>query len=97
MNDLDGLGQLGAAVRAPAAGGGVRVVGLGESTHGTAEFFRLKHRLVEYLVTAHGFRTFAMEASASATGGRRVRTGPGHGGRRGRGPDRARLLDLADP
>ncbi|MFE6102896.1 erythromycin esterase family protein [Streptomyces laurentii] len=66
MDDLDGLGQLGAAVRAPAAGGGVRVVGLGESTHGTAEFFRLKHRLVEYLVTAHGFRTFAMEASASA-------------------------------
>lgn len=45
---------------------GVRVVGLGESTHGTAEFFRLKHRLVEYLVTERGYSVFAMEASASA-------------------------------
>ncbi|WP_406060334.1 erythromycin esterase family protein [Streptomyces sp. NBC_01077] len=45
---------------------GVRVVGMGESTHGTAEFFRLKHRIFEYLVVEHGFRTFAMEASASA-------------------------------
>ncbi|GIG69559.1 erythromycin esterase family protein [Phytomonospora endophytica] len=46
--------------------GGARIVGLGESTHGTAEFFRLKHRLVEYLVTEHGCTVFAMEASASA-------------------------------
>lgn len=45
---------------------GVRVVGLGESTHGTAEFFRLKHRLVEHLVTELGYTVFAMEASASA-------------------------------
>ncbi|MEV0647287.1 erythromycin esterase family protein [Phytomonospora sp. NPDC050363] len=45
---------------------GVRIAGLGESTHGTAEFFRLKHRLVEYLVTELGFTVIAMEASASA-------------------------------
>ncbi|MFC8824897.1 erythromycin esterase family protein [Streptomyces sp. NPDC057137] len=45
---------------------GVRIVGLGESTHGTHEFFRLKHRLLEYLVTELGFTTLAMEASASA-------------------------------
>ncbi|MFI6283924.1 erythromycin esterase family protein [Streptomyces sp. NPDC051018] len=46
--------------------GGVRIVGLGESTHGTGEFFRLKHRLLEFLVTELGFTTLAMEASASA-------------------------------
>ncbi|MET9932029.1 MULTISPECIES: erythromycin esterase family protein [unclassified Streptomyces] len=57
---MDGLEEFGAALD------GVRVVGLGESTHGTAEFFRLKHRLFEHLVTEHGFRTLAMEASASA-------------------------------
>lgn len=45
---------------------GVRVVGLGESTHGTREFFQLKHRLLEYLVTELGFTVLAMEASASA-------------------------------
>lgn len=45
---------------------GVRIVGLGESTHGTREFFTLKHRLLEYLVTELGFTTLAMEASQSA-------------------------------
>ncbi|WP_227133899.1 erythromycin esterase family protein [Halorubellus salinus] len=40
----------------------VRVVGLGESTHGTREFFELKHRLVRELVERHGLRTFAIEA-----------------------------------
>ncbi|MFJ6619971.1 erythromycin esterase family protein [Kitasatospora sp. NPDC091335] len=45
---------------------GVRIVGLGEATHGTREFFQLKHRLLEFLVTELGFRTLAMEASASA-------------------------------
>ncbi|ONI69114.1 erythromycin esterase [Kribbella sp. ALI-6-A] len=44
----------------------VRLVGLGESTHGTREFFQLKHRLLEFLVTELGFRTLLMEASESA-------------------------------
>ncbi|MDF7815226.1 erythromycin esterase family protein [Hymenobacter sp. YC55] len=39
-----------------------RVVGLGEATHGSREFFQLKHRLVDYLVTQQGFTTFAIEA-----------------------------------
>lgn len=43
-----------------------RIVGLGESTHGTREFFRLKQRIIEFLVREAGFTTLAMEASASA-------------------------------
>ena len=43
--------------------GGARVVGLGEATHGTREFFRMKHRMVEYLVKEMGFNTFAIEAT----------------------------------
>lgn len=39
------------------------VVGLGEATHGTREFFRLKHRILEELVVEHGVRAFAMEAN----------------------------------
>ncbi len=42
---------------------GVRVVGLGESTHGTREFFQLKHRMFEYLVNEHGFTVFGIEAN----------------------------------
>jgi erythromycin esterase len=45
---------------------GVRVVGLGEATHGTREFSQLKHRLFEYLVTELGYSVLAMEASESA-------------------------------
>lgn len=40
-----------------------RIVALGEATHGTREFFQLKHRLFEYLVTKKGFRGIAIEAS----------------------------------
>lgn len=42
---------------------GVRIVGLGEGTHGTREFFQLKARLVEFLVKEAGFTVFAMETS----------------------------------
>ena len=38
------------------------VVGLGEATHGTAEFFNAKHRIFRYLVENHGFKVFAFEA-----------------------------------
>ena len=46
--------------------GDSRLVGLGESTHGTSEFFRVKHRLVEHLVRARGFDLFAIEANQVA-------------------------------
>lgn len=45
----------------------VRLVGLGEATHGTREFFQAKHRLVEFLVKEMGFRIFAIEASQAAS------------------------------
>jgi erythromycin esterase len=38
-----------------------RVVALGEATHGTREFFQLKHRLLEFLVKELGFTVFALE------------------------------------
>lgn len=40
---------------------GVRVVALGEATHGTREFFQFKHRMLEYLVRDLGFTLFVME------------------------------------
>ncbi|WP_220505125.1 erythromycin esterase family protein [Microbispora sp. H10830] len=46
---------------------GVRVVGLGEATHGSREFFLIRHRLLEFLVEELGFTTLAVEASASAS------------------------------
>ncbi len=44
----------------------VKIVGLGENTHGTHEIFQLKLRLVEFLVTEMGFNVFAIEASFAA-------------------------------
>ncbi|SEL50895.1 erythromycin esterase [Stigmatella aurantiaca] len=38
-----------------------RVVALGEATPGTWEFFQLKHRMLEFLVTELGFTVFALE------------------------------------
>jgi erythromycin esterase len=43
----------------------VRIVGLGESSHGTSEFQRVKHRLFEFLVKEMGYTVFTMEASYS--------------------------------
>ena len=54
---FDDLEPLGAVI------GDARIVGLGESTHGTREQFQMKHRLVEYLVEELGFTWFAVEAS----------------------------------
>ncbi|MBD2752338.1 erythromycin esterase family protein [Spirosoma validum] len=44
----------------------VRYVGLGEATHGTREFFQVKHRLLEFLVREMDFRVFAIEGSYAA-------------------------------
>jgi erythromycin esterase len=43
--------------------GDAHIVGLGEGTHGTSEFFLMKHRLFEYLVRNKGFTMFTMEAN----------------------------------
>ncbi len=40
-----------------------RVIGLGEPTHGTAEVFRLKHRLIRQLVESGRVRHLVLEAS----------------------------------
>ena len=44
---------------------GKRIVAMGEATHGTSEFFRMKHRLTEFLVVEMGFRHFGMELSSA--------------------------------
>jgi erythromycin esterase len=43
--------------------GEATVVALGEATHGTREFFQLKHRMLEFLATDMGFTVFAIEAN----------------------------------
>jgi erythromycin esterase len=43
--------------------GDARVVALGEATHGSREFFQLKHRMLEFLVEELGFTVFAIEAN----------------------------------
>src|SRR5262249_23477654 len=43
--------------------GKARIVSLGEATHGTHEFFQLKHRVLEFLATEMGFSVFAIEAN----------------------------------
>jgi erythromycin esterase len=44
----------------------VRVVGLGEATHGTREFFQVRHRLLEFLVKEMGYTVVAVEGSSAA-------------------------------
>jgi erythromycin esterase len=43
------------------------VIGLGESTHGTREFFTLKHRIIRNLVIQHGLRAVALETNLPET------------------------------
>jgi erythromycin esterase-like protein len=43
--------------------GGARIVSLGEATHGTREFFQLKHKMLEFLATEMGFTIFSIEAN----------------------------------
>ena len=54
VEDMEALG---------AAIGDARIVAMGEETHGTHEFFQLKHRMLEYLVEKKGFTVFAIEAN----------------------------------
>ncbi|HKE13886.1 MAG TPA: erythromycin esterase family protein, partial [Kofleriaceae bacterium] len=71
----------GTADMAPLAAsiGRARVVALGEATHGTREFFQMKHRMFEYLVSERGFTVFAIEANwpESLAVNRYVLTGEG--------------------
>ena len=43
--------------------GDARIVALGEGTHGTREFFRMKHRITEFLAKEMGFTLFSIEAN----------------------------------
>jgi erythromycin esterase len=43
--------------------GSASLIAMGEATHGTRQFFRMKHRVFQYLVEHHGFDHFSIEAS----------------------------------
>jgi erythromycin esterase len=60
--------------------GNARIVALGEGTHGTREFFQMKHRLLEFLVREMGFDIFAIEATWAESNhvNEFVRTGVGN-------------------
>src|SRR5262245_63934734 len=59
--DFKDLEQLGPLI------GDARIVSLGEATHGTREFFQLKHRMIEYCVSQLGFTMIGFEAEYGAT------------------------------
>lgn len=43
-----------------------QVIGLGESTHGTGEFYALKDNLIRYSINHHGYKLAVIEFPASA-------------------------------
>lgn len=45
---------------------GVQIVGMGEATHGTREFFQFKHRLFAFLAKEMDYTSFVMEADATS-------------------------------
>jgi len=73
FDDLTGLDRL---------IGDARIVALGEASHGTAEFFQMKHRLLEYLVERKGFTVFAIEGNwpEALVADRFIKTGEGDAG-----------------
>jgi len=52
FSELDVLDQLSNA----------RFIGMGEASHGTKEFFEMKHKMLRYFVENHGYRGLIMEA-----------------------------------
>ncbi|ARS90849.1 erythromycin esterase family protein [Natrarchaeobaculum aegyptiacum] len=44
-----------------------RIIGLGEATHGTKEFFQLKHRLIRFAVTELDFLLIGLESNFAET------------------------------
>ena len=40
-----------------------KIIAMGEATHGTKEFFQMKHRMFEFLVEKMGYRLFAIEGN----------------------------------
>lgn len=71
--DPQQLSAIGAAI------GDARIVGMGEGSHGSSEFFAFKNRLYKYLVENKGFTVFAMEAAwgAGRVVDRYIKGGPG--------------------
>lgn len=61
ISSSDDLVQIGNSI------GSSRVVGLGETTHGTHEIFTMKHRLIKYLVEEKGFNIIAFESNKPET------------------------------
>ncbi|HEX8212333.1 MAG TPA: erythromycin esterase family protein [Longimicrobium sp.] len=63
------LGSQGALRTEPfrAIVGDARVVSLGEGTHGTREFYQIKHELIEHLVERMGFAVVMLEANQLQT------------------------------
>jgi erythromycin esterase len=59
--------------------GDARIVGMGEGSHGSSEFFAFKNRLFKYLVERKGFTVFGMEAAwgAGQVVDRYIKGGPG--------------------
>ena len=41
---------------------GTKIIALGEATHGTKDFFQMKHRLFKFFVEKHGYKIFGFEA-----------------------------------
>lgn len=63
LDSTDPASGLGDLVRLDSVIGNARIVAMGEATHGTREFFELKHRMLEYLVEKKGFTVFGIEAN----------------------------------
>jgi erythromycin esterase len=60
FNDNDDLKSLDSIL------GNRKIIGMGESTHGTSEFTTMRHRFFKYLVENHGYNTFFLEADFAA-------------------------------